>query len=162
MGYELINIVIAALGFATLIGIVDGWGRLRAPQRKYNYVIEEVPRTAMALTKEYLSYQNKNVIRSITFTVPVSILSSILAHDFSAILVGLSYCAIIGAFLTLTKYRVEHRYFGSTAVEAAELIKFIATKTSDGNPPHSRHVSIPVLDQVSVEEVEINAAPEGI
>ncbi len=156
-------IVIAALGFGATISICEGWHN--ESWWGYGYVkhrIEDVPPTATALTMEYLRYQTKNVLRSITFIVPISIFASIFTHDMSAVLVGLGYCIIIGAFLVLIKYRVKHRYFGSTAVEAAELIKFITTRTSEGNPPRSRRISNPVLDQVSVEKAEANATQQGI
>lgn len=121
-------------------------------------------RQEAALTVDYFSHQTKNAIKCMSFTLPIAIVFSIFMNDLSAILVGLGYCAIVVAFLALTHHRIKHGYFGSTAAEAAELIEFIATQTSEGSPPHSRKVSMLLLDRVKarVIELEDNAAPQKV
>jgi hypothetical protein len=115
-----------------------------------------------ALTAEYFSHQTKDVVKGISVLAPVTVLYCLLMHEFSALLVWVGYCAISVTSLALTHYRVKHGFFGSTAAEAAELIEFVTTQMSDGTPPKSRKVSIPLLDRVAsrVRELEGKAVPE--
>lgn len=118
-------------------------------------------RQELALTTEYFRHQIKNAVVAMSFLVPIAFFVSTIMHDYSFLFLALVYCAITVAFLTFTHYRSRHGYFGSTAAEAAELIEFIATETSKGNPPQSRKVS-PLLDRVEtrVRELAGNAVQE--